>query len=114
MPDPELTTIELAGILRDNMDRILVFAPPSLDEIREVCVNGGCVQLNMLPATIQTRGQGAFTLHGRWHSREEMMQHLAYWALTNHLEDVAEHFDIAEETLKEVWPVPADDKDATV
>ena len=41
------------------------------------------------------------------------MQHLAYWALTNHLEDVAEHFDIAEETLKEVWPVPNDDKEAT-
>lgn len=42
-----LTTLELAKIIEDNMDRILVFTPPSLDEIQDVCINGNGVQINM-------------------------------------------------------------------
>ena len=42
-----LTTLGLAKIIEDNMDRIVVFTPPSLDEIKEVCINGNAVQINM-------------------------------------------------------------------
>jgi hypothetical protein len=50
----KLTTKELAQILQDNRDSLVVFRLPisqrhiaSLDSVKGVCINGGCVQLNL-------------------------------------------------------------------
>ena len=47
MKDKECTLEELAQILSDNVDRIVVWDQPSLDAVASVSVNGNSVQLNV-------------------------------------------------------------------
>ena len=43
----KLTAEELARIIQENLDRIVVFSPPSLDAPAGVCLNGDSVMLTM-------------------------------------------------------------------
>ena len=50
-PEPngkmELSVDELLEIVNANIDKFVVFSPPSLDEVMSACRNGNAVQLNV-------------------------------------------------------------------
>ena len=43
----ELSVDELLEIVNANIDKFVVFNPPSLDEVMSACRNGNAVQLNV-------------------------------------------------------------------
>ena len=60
-----ISTIDLAKIVQDNLDRIRVFSPysSSLDAAESVCINGECVQIDLpRPQMVKPEmGDDAFT-----------------------------------------------------
>lgn len=45
--DIEWTAEEIADLLNEYIDKILVYSPPSLDSAVSACVNGNAVQINI-------------------------------------------------------------------
>ena len=67
-----ISTIDLAKIVQDNLDRIRVFSPysSSLDAAESVCINGECVQIDLpRPQMVMPEmGDDAFTRTGQQHA----------------------------------------------
>lgn len=45
--DIEWTAEDIADLLNEYIDKILVYSPPSLDSAVSACVNGNAVQINI-------------------------------------------------------------------